>query len=140
MLTRLNTLLDKPDAGKLVLRLSFSIMMLFHGVHKLVSGIGPIVGMVEAHGMPVFIAWGVYVGEVVIPILLILGILVRPAALVLCINMLFAWLVLDPALFFTTTKVGAWGLEEIAVYFFAGLVIALIGGGKYTLMKNPALR
>jgi putative oxidoreductase len=43
-------------------------------------------------GLPGFIAYGVLIGEVVAPILIILGFLTRPAALVLAFTMVVAWL------------------------------------------------
>jgi putative oxidoreductase len=42
--------------------------------------------------------------------------------------------------FFTITEVGAWGLEGEAMYFFGGLVIMFLGSGRYSIMKNEALR
>lgn len=136
----LNRWLDKPDLGKLLLRVSFGAMMLFHGVHKLLYGINSIISMVVHHGMPSFVAYGVFVGEIIVPLMFIFGILVRPAALIFCATMLFAWLITQPGVIFTLTKVGAWGLENIAVYFFAGLAIALLGCGRYSIMKNPNWR
>ncbi|ATA21745.1 putative oxidoreductase [Gibbsiella quercinecans] len=136
----MNRWLDKPDLGKLLLRVSFGAMMLFHGVHKLLYGINSIIGMVVHHGMPSFVAYGVFVGEIIVPLMFIFGILVRPAALIFCATMLFAWLITQPGIIFTLTKVGGWGLEEIAVYFFAGLAIALLGCGRYSIMKNPNWR
>ncbi|MEA9389887.1 DoxX family protein [Acerihabitans sp. TG2] len=140
MISIFNRLLDRPDLGKLLLRVTFGGLMLFHGIHKLVYGISGIVGMVVQHGMPAFVAYGVFIGEIVVPILFILGILVRPAALIFCATMLFAWLVSDPGMVFTLTKVGAWGFETIAVYLFAGLAIAFLGCGRYSIMSNPNWR
>lgn len=75
ILDGINRLLDKPDFGKLFLRVSFSVLMLFHGWHKVHGGIGAIEGMLTNAGLPAFIGYGVYAGEVIIPILMILGIL-----------------------------------------------------------------
>ncbi len=140
MIIFFNRLLDKPDLGKLVLRVAFGGMLLPHGIHKIIYGIDNIIAMVVAHGMPAMIAYGVYIGEVLAPILLILGILVRPSALVLSFTMVFAWLITKPELIFTIDKVGGWGLEVMAVFFFAGLAIALLGGGRYGITKNPDWR
>ncbi|TCV95601.1 DoxX family protein [Biostraticola tofi] len=140
MIINLNRAFDHPDLGRLLLRLSFGGLMLFHGVHKMISGIDGIVGMVTAHGMPSIVAYGVFVGEILVPVMFILGILVRPAALVFCFTMLFAWLITEPGIIFTLTKVGAWGLENIAVFFFAGLAIAFLGCGRYSVMSNPEWR
>ena len=78
------------DAAKLVLRLTIGILMLMHGLFKLSYGISSIIGMVAAKGWPEFIAYGVFLGELVAPILLILGLWTRPAALLIVINMVVA--------------------------------------------------
>lgn len=140
MLGLLNRVLDKPDAGKLLLRISFGVLMIFHGWHKVLAGVGAISGMLESAGLPSFIAYGVYFGEVAAPILLILGILTRPAALVMAGTMVVAQFLAAPAGFVSLAKTGAWGAEPTAVFFFAALAIALLGSGKYSVMSNPNLR
>lgn len=140
MLDTINRVLDKPDCGKLLLRVSFSVLMLLHGWHKVMGGVDGIQGMLANSGLPSFVAYGVYVGEIVAPILIILGILTRPAALVLAGTMVVAQLLAYPAAVFTFTKTGAWGAENTAVFFFAGLAIALLGSGKYSVVSNPRWR
>ncbi|VTP65947.1 DoxX [Leclercia adecarboxylata] len=61
--------------------------MLFHGLHKAIDGVGGHCRHAGGEGLPGFIAYGVLVGEVIAPILIILGILTRPAALVLAFTM-----------------------------------------------------
>ncbi|KML66102.1 DoxX family protein [Pectobacterium peruviense] len=140
ILDGVNRLLDKPDFGKLFLRVSFSILMLFHGWHKVHGGIGAIEGMLTSAGLPAFIGYGVYVGEVIIPILMILGIFTRPSALIFSFTMLVATLLVHPGGFVALEKTGAWGVEGTAVFFFAGIAIALLGSGKYSVMSNPRWR
>ncbi|WP_413742097.1 DoxX family protein [Sodalis sp. RH15] len=140
MIAAFNRMLDHPDLGKFILRLAFGGMMLPHGIHKIIHGIDNIIAMVVAHDLPASVGYGVYVGEVAMPILLILGILVRPAALIFCFTMIFAWLITKPELVFTMDKVGGWGVEVMAVFFFAGLAIALLGCGRISIMKNPNWR
>ena len=140
MITAFNRMLDKPDLGKFILRLAYGGMMLPHGIHKAVHGIDNIIGMVVQHGMPAFVGYGVFIGEILMPILLILGILVRPAALIFAFTMVFAWLITNPGLVFTADKTGGWGVEVMAVFFFAGLAIALLGCGRISIMKNPNWR
>src|SRR3546814_13179296 len=67
------------DLGKRVLRLTLGILLLFHGRAKLSHGVSGIEGMVAAHGLPAFFGWAVYIGEVVAPILLIVGVYTRAA-------------------------------------------------------------
>ncbi|VTR42111.1 Uncharacterised protein [Serratia fonticola] len=42
------------NLGKLILRLAFSIMMIFHGWHKLIGGIDYIQELLTQHGLPGF--------------------------------------------------------------------------------------
>ncbi|KAB7897620.1 DoxX family membrane protein [Rouxiella sp. S1S-2] len=144
MLAKLNTcftrITDHPDLGKLLLRLTFGILILFHGVAKMENGVGWIAKMLEGHGLPGFIAYGAYIGEVIAPVLIILGIFTRPAALVMSINLVVATLLVVGGKFFTINEVGAWGLEGEAMYFFGGLTIMLLGSGRYSVVSNPALR
>lgn len=140
LLDRFNQLFTKPDFGLLLLRVSFAVMMLFHGIHKVFGGVGGIEGMLAAKGWPTFISHGVYVGEIVAPILIILGVLTRPSALVFAATMIVAWLVSPASIFAVNERTGAWGVEHIAVFFFAGLAIALLGSGKYSIVKNTRWR
>lgn len=133
MLARFNAAADHSDAGRLLLRLTFGILMLFHGSAKALHGIGWISGILAAKGLPGFIAYGVFIGEIVAPILIILGLLTRPAALIYAFNILVATLLVGLGKFFSITGVGAWGLETEALYLFGGLSIMLLGAGRYAL-------
>lgn len=106
MLAYINRVLDKPDFGKLLLRLSFSILMLLHGWHKVQGGIGGIEKMLTEVGMPAFVGYGVYVGEVAMPVLMILGIFTRPAALIFSFTMAVAAWLANPHGLFTLAKTG----------------------------------
>ncbi|EPR3203993.1 DoxX family protein, partial [Citrobacter koseri] len=92
LLNAVNRMLTHEDFGKFLLRLAVGGLMLFHGLHKLFDGIDGISNMLIAKGLPGFIAYGVLVGEVIAPCLIVLGILTRPAALVLALTMVVAWL------------------------------------------------
>jgi len=121
------------DAGKLILRLTVGILMLMHGLFKLTNGIAPIVGMVTAKGWPAFIAYGVYVGEVLAPILLILRLFTRPAALHLAINRVVAIILAHADQLGQITQNGGWRLELQGLYLFGAVAIALLGAGRYSL-------
>lgn len=137
MLNRFNSLFSQytnhPDFGKLLLRLTFGILVIFHGVAKMNHGIGWISGLLEARGLPGFIAYGVFLGEIVAPLCIILGWFTRPAAFTYSFNILVATLLVGMGKFFIITKVGAWGLENEALYFMGGLCIMFLGAGKYCL-------
>jgi putative oxidoreductase len=124
------------DLGRLLLRLSVGGLMLFHGFYKIRHGIGGISGEVTAHHLPAAVAYLVYLGEVVAPLLVIVGWATRPAAVVIAINMVIAvWLSHIPQLF-TLGKGGGYALELQALYFFGALAIAFIGTGRFAVMRG----
>lgn len=133
LLSSVNKMLVHEDFGRLLLRLTVGGLMLFHGLHKLIGGIDGIAGMLVAKGLPGFIAYGVLIGEVVCPALIILGILVRPAALVLAFTMVVAWLMVGINNTAMLDKTGAWAIESLVYFFVAALALAFLGAGRYSV-------
>lgn len=121
------------DAGKLVLRAALAAMLLFHGVSKMNHGIGFIADMLAKAGLPAAIGYGVYIGEVVAPLLMLAGLFTRPAALVVAVNMLVAVALAHTSQFFTINDTGGWALELQAMYFFAAVTVALLGAGRFSV-------
>lgn len=140
LLNAVNRMLTHEDFGKLLLRLAVGGLMLFHGVHKLFAGIDGISGMLIAKGFPGFIAYGVLIGEVVAPVLIILGILTRPSALVIALTMVVAWLMVGMGKTGMLDKTGAWAIESLVYFFVAALAVAFLGAGRYALAGNSAWR
>ena len=99
------------DAGLLTWRLTLGILMMMHGIHKLIYGIDFIEGLFTELGLPKFFAWGIYVGEIVAPLLLIIGFRTKIAALILAFTMATAvWMVHLEDIFLLAAS-GAWGME-----------------------------
>jgi len=121
------------DLGLLILRLTLGGLMLFHGVAKLINGISGIESMLSSKGLPSFFAYGVYVGEVLIPILLILGFRTRIAALIFAFNMLVAMFLAHAGDIFSLSKHGGWAVELIALFLFGAITLFFTGSGKYAL-------
>lgn len=136
LLNSVNKMFSNDDLGKLLLRFAVGGLMLFHGIHKLIDGVGGIGGMLAAKGLPEFIAYGVLVGEVVAPILIILGILTRPAALTLAFTMVVAWLMVGLGKTWALDKTGAWAIESLVYFFIAALALAWLGAGRYALGRG----
>ena len=100
------------DAGKLLLRVLIGLLVLFHGVAKLMNGLGPVLGAVEKAGLPPSVAYLAYVGEVLAPLLLVIGAWTRPAALIVAINMVFALVLVHKAQFLSINpQSGGWAIE-----------------------------
>ena len=116
--------------GLLFLRLTFSGMMLTHGIPKLLNlvqgdiqfgdpiGLGPTVSLILA-----------VIGEAICPLLIILGLKTRIAAIPTIITMAVAAFIVhgsDPL-----------GTKEMALlYLFGFTVIALLGSGRFSLDRK----
>uniref|UniRef100_UPI00333FCB98 DoxX family protein n=1 Tax=Castellaniella defragrans TaxID=75697 RepID=UPI00333FCB98 len=123
----------QDDLGKLVLRLSLGILLLPHGLAKLNGGVGHIGNALAAHGLPAFFAYGVYFGEILAPVLLILGLYTRLGGLLALINMLFAIGLVHMGHLFALGQSGGWRLELEGFFLFASLTVVLLGAGGYSL-------
>ena len=121
------------DLGKLLLRIALGVLILFHGVSKLVHGLDAVGGAVAAAGLPAFVGYGVYLGEVVAPVLLLLGLWTRVAAVVVAINMLAVFALVHYTQIATLGVGGGWALELQGMYLLAALAIALLGAGRYSV-------
>jgi putative oxidoreductase len=121
------------DQGKLVLRVILALLLLFHGVSKLIGGVGFITGMLEKAGLPGVFGYLVYIGEVIAPLMILFGIFTRAAALVVVINMIVALLLVHTSQFFTVNDTGGWALELQGMYLGGAIAVALLGAGRYSL-------
>lgn len=129
--------LDKNiDLGILFVRLSIGLLMLLHGVSKLFNGVGFIEQVVVNAGLPSFVAYGVYIGEVVVPILIVLGVATRASALVFALNMIIAVLLVHAGDIFSLSPQGGSAIELQALYIFGAIALVFTGGGKYALSKK----
>lgn len=124
------------NMGKLLLRLMLGGMMLFHGVNKAIHGVGFIKGLVRGQGLPELLAYGVYIGEIVAPVFLILGWKSRLWAGVIALNMLIAIYLTHLGEFLNLGTHGAWALEVPMFYLVTALSIVFLGSGKYAIVRD----
>ena len=121
------------DLGLLLLRVGLGLLILLHGVAKIANGPQAIVGLTTRAGLPPAFAYLVYVGEVVAPVLLVIGLWTRPAALVVAINMLVAIALAHAGQLFQLGKSGGWALELQGMFLLVALAVALLGAGRYSI-------
>ena len=121
---------NNTEIAKLLLRLSLGILVLFHGVHKVIYGIGGVKAMLSSSDLPTILAYGVYIGELVAPIFIILGLYARVASLVLAFNMLMA-IFLAYGFSFSLAKYGGISFESPLLFMIMSISVALLGSGKY---------
>ena len=119
------------DLGKLLLRITLGVCILFHGIAKIQGGIDGIVQGVTAIGLPGFVAYGVYIGEIIAPLLLILGFYSRIGAALIAVNMVFAIAIAHRPDVFKLGEQGGWSLELQGMYLMTAIALALMGPGRF---------
>jgi len=124
------------NTGKLILRVTLGFLILLHGIAKLKGGTDWIAGQLEANGLPAFFQYGVYVGEVLAPVLLIVGFYARPAAWLIAVNMLFAIGLAHWGEMFAFDAQGALVIEKQYMYMAAAIALGLIGPGRYSVNQK----
>lgn len=120
------------DLGRLILRVALGVLILLHGIAKLRGGMGGIVGMVEAHGLPGVLGYGVLAGEVLGPLMLIAGFYARIGALLVAVNMMFAIALVHMGELTKLGESGGWALELQGMFLFTAIALALLGPGRYS--------
>ncbi|WP_260255132.1 DoxX family protein [Elizabethkingia meningoseptica] len=61
------------DLGIFISRIAIGLPMLVYGISKLIHGVCFIEDLVIAKGFPSFFAYGVFVGEIIAPVMIIAG-------------------------------------------------------------------
>lgn len=122
-----------PDLGKLILRLTLGILMLLHGIAKMTSGVAGIKGMLAGVGLPEFLAYGVFIGEVIAPLMVIVGFYTRAGAALIVANMLVAIVLVHMHELFALSSTGGWALELQGFFLFTAVALIFLGSGKYAL-------
>ena len=123
---------QNPDIAKLLLRVSLGVLILFHGIYKVIHGIRGVTSLLTSAGLPEILAYGVYCGELIAPIFIILGLYARVAATVLVLNMLFA-IYLAYGFSLSLSKFGGLSWETPLFYLIMSLLVILLGSGKYAV-------
>jgi len=131
----MNTLgnFQNKDTGLLLQRLSIGILILFHGIANLTSNYSFIKSLLNGIGIPEFVAYSVFIGEIIAPILIIIGWRAKLASLVLAFNILIAILMAHSVDIISLNQFGGWGIELQGLYLFGSIAIYLLGAGKYAI-------
>ena len=126
------------DIGKLIVRMMVGVLMLLHGLHKILNpgSLDSIRNMLASISLPSLLAYGVYFGEVVGALMVILGVYSRIGGLLIAGNMLFALALAHRAQIFTLTNMGGWALELQGFFLLSGLAIIFLGSGRFALKPD----
>lgn len=130
--------LHNDALGKLILRLTVGGLMLFHGVAKLLNpgSIEWIGGLLEGYGLPAFLAYGVLLGEVVGPVMAIVGWHVRIGGLLMAGSMVVAIALVHTGKLFMLNDNGGWQLELEGMYLFGAAALIFLGSGRMAIKPD----
>src|SRR5690625_7810895 len=101
--------MKNTDLGLLIMRVALAVVMLPHGIAKITSGVGFISGLLASHGLPTFLAYGVYLGEIVGPLMLLVGYYSCYGAALVAGNMVVAIALAHPNEIFALNAMGEIG-------------------------------
>ena len=109
------------------LAFALGALLLFHGIDKLIDGIVGIEKLLIELKVPYahYVSYGVYAGEVVAPLFLILGIFIRYAAAVVIVNMIVAIILVHREMIFTLGDYGEWSIETPMLYLVMAISLVL---------------
>lgn len=124
------------DLGVFITRIAIGIPMLIYGISKLFYGVDFIKNILLEKGLPSFLAYGVYIGEIVAPILIIIGFRTRLAGLIFSINCLTAIFLAQTDNIFKLNDYGGWALELLVIYMLTAFSLLFTGGGKLSISRS----
>ncbi|MGB5918030.1 DoxX family protein [Arcobacter sp.] len=121
------------NLGKLFLRLFLGFLFIFHGYAKLIHGTSFIESTLLENNLPQLLVYGVYIGEIVAPIFIIIGYYTRFFSFVIIINIVFAIYLVHSGDLFSLSKTGGLALELQFFYMFNAFILMIMGAGKYSI-------
>lgn len=126
----------QSDIGKLLLRVMVGGLLLFHGIAKISHGIDFVKGTLTANGLPEMMAYGVYVGEIIAPLMLLLGLRSRIGGAIVAFNMAMALFLVHSNELFRISETGGLTIELQLFYLLSSVAIMLLGSGKYAVKRD----
>lgn len=124
--------------GKLTLRLTVGVVIVLHGVHKIFNpgSLDYISTLLANVNLPQVLAYGVYLGEVIAPLMIILGIFSRIGGLLVFGNTVFAIGLAHRSELFAFTDHGGYALELQAFFLLTGLAVFFLGSGRFAIKPD----
>lgn len=123
------------DAAKLVLRVTVGFLVLLHGIYKIQNpgSIDFIGGLFQNLHLPAFLAYLIYIGEIVAPLMMIAGFMTRLGARLVAITLAVAIILAHAGDIFALTAMGGSAIELQLMFLVGAIAVAGLGAGKYSL-------
>ena len=134
----MNNIFQNDDIGKLIVRMMVGFLMLFHGVAK-ITNLGSlefIQGQLIKNNLPELLVYGVYIGEILAPLMIILGVFTRVGGLIIFVNMIFAIFLVHAHEIVSLGQHGGWAIELQGFYLFGALAVMFLGSGKIAVRPD----
>ncbi|MDG2431573.1 DoxX family protein [Flavobacterium sp.] len=125
------------DLGLLFVRIAVGALMLLHGIAK-IGQTTFIEGMLADKGLPAIMAYGVYLTEIVAPLLILIGFRTRLAAIAYVFGILFIIFLVHANAIFSLNENGGWAIELLGLYLFGAVALFFTGGGKFAVSATSA--
>ncbi|MDO4230353.1 MAG: DoxX family protein [Capnocytophaga sp.] len=127
--------MQNKDLGLLILRLSLGLMMIPHGINKALhaDALGYIQHLLAEKNLPEFISYGVFIGEILAPLLVAVGYRTRLSALIMVFTGVAVLFLAYSDKLFALTQHGGWYPELPSLFLFGALALVFTGGGKYAV-------
>ncbi len=125
--------MKNTDLGIFITRIAIGFPMLVYGISKVYNGIDFIRDLLIARGLPPFLGYGVFLGEIAAPLLIIVGFRTRAAAMVFAFNCLTAICLAQTDYIFRMNEYGGWALELLSIYILVGIGLVFTGAGRMSL-------
>ena len=125
-------------AGRLLLRLGIGFTLLLHGVAKVGDKptLAAISERLELWHLPGWLCYGVFAGELIAPVLILLGAYVRLSSVVVALNLVAAIVLFQTDHVFELGTGGGWHLEREVMWLAGALSLIFMGGGRYGLRPD----
>jgi len=121
------------NIGLLIMRIGVGLLVLLHGIGNLKNGYQFIKGLLSGVGIPEFIAYGVFLGEIIAPICILIGYRTRIASLLVAFSMVMAILLAHAKDVFALNQFGGWAIELQAIYLLIPAALFFTGAGTHAL-------
>ena len=92
--------------------------------------------MLTANSLPAILVYGVYIGEVVAPLMVIVGYRSRIGGLLIAVNMLFALFLAHSGDLFSLTQHGGSAVELQLFYLLTGAAVVFLGSGRLAFKQD----
>ncbi len=115
------------------MRIAIAIPMLIYGITKVIYGIDFIKNLLASFGIPSFISYGVYFGELIAPLLILFGFRTRLASVIFAVNCLTIIGLTQTSNIFKLNSSGGWAMELVAMFLLISIGIFFTGGGKIAI-------